>query len=316
LNDSTIQPPPKPIISGPPSGYFVVLPSAGQDEPVSFGAVLRAIRAAWVPILASTLIAAAGAAVISLFLPTIYRAKVIVAPVVQGDSSIGGSLRGALSGGGLGGLASLAGIDLGSGDARKEDAYATLISLSFAREFIEKESILPVLFADRWDPVAKRWRPGKKPPTLDAGVRKLMSRYRYISVDRKTGMVTLTMDWYTPEIAAAWANRTIELLNDRLREEAVAQAKLSIDYLYKELEQTNVVGVQQGIDQLIQQQISNSMLANVQREYSYRFIDRAVPPDVRASPQRVLITALGALGGLVVSLVFVLVRNALRDARQ
>jgi LPS O-antigen subunit length determinant protein (WzzB/FepE family) len=58
------------------------------------------------------------------------------------------------------------------------------------------------------------------------------------------------------------------------------------------------------------------MLANVQREYSYRFIDRAVPPDVRASPQRVLITALGALGGLVVSLVFVLVRNALRDARQ
>jgi LPS O-antigen subunit length determinant protein (WzzB/FepE family) len=99
------------------------------------------------------------------------------------------------------------------------------------------------------------------------------------------------------------------MVNDRLRGEAVRQADLSIQYLNKELATTNVVGVQQGIYALIQEQIGKSMVANVQREYAYRVIDPAVPPDVKASPLRAVIGSVGAIAGLILSLTYVLLRR-------
>ncbi|HWZ61714.1 MAG TPA: Wzz/FepE/Etk N-terminal domain-containing protein [Steroidobacteraceae bacterium] len=314
MNDVKAEGGARQVLDGPPSGYFLVVPQGQEQEAVSLAAVLATVVDSWRLIAAAVLIGAMGALAVTLFMPTIYRAKIIVAPVTESES-VGGHGLGGMLGGEIGGLASMAGIDISGGDARKQEFYATLMSVGFAREFIQSENLMPVLFADRWDARTGNWRQGVRIPTLGAGVRMLAGHYRTISEDRKTSLVTVSFECTSPELAARLANRTIEMVNDRLRNEAIKTADLSIEYLDKELAKTNVVGVQQGIYQLIQEQINKSMVANVQREYAYKVIDPAVVPDIKASPLRALIGSIGAIAGLVLSLSWVLLRRSERAAR-
>ena len=81
-------------------------------------------------ILLVTFGAAVVAAGVSLPMPNIYRAEVLLAPVDSGDSK--GGLSSAL--GGLGGLASMAGISLGGGGGSTEQNLAVLEITRFSVE--------------------------------------------------------------------------------------------------------------------------------------------------------------------------------------
>ena len=299
------------IMRGPPSGYFIVVPDPqedGADELASFGGELLT---AWKLLLAMFFLGALLAGLSSYLMAPKFRAQALVVPVTQQTSSPAGSaLRE------LGGLAALAGVDIGITGGRKEEYLATLNSPGFAREFIETRNLLPILYADRWDPQAKRWRPGEKIPTMDQAVKRFTKDVVSIADDRRTNVVTITVDWYSPLLAAQWANGMIELVNERLRSDAIRTADSSLDYLNKELAKTNVVEIRQAIYRVIEQQVNNAMLANVQREYAFHFVDRAVPPEVRFSPKRPLMAAVGAAVGLFVGVLVVYVRRVRARRRE
>jgi LPS O-antigen subunit length determinant protein (WzzB/FepE family) len=281
------------ITQGPPSGYVVIAPERQVDQEFDIAEFFSIALTSWKMLLGTALVGAAIAAGISLIFRDTYRAEVVIAPVSQKGASVSSALRGQ-----LGGLASLAGIDLGGGDERKEESFATLASSGFARDFILSENLLPVLFAERWDAKNNRWRASRKPPTVGDAVKLFTDDVRFISQDRKTGLVKVAVEWYSPDLAARWANHMVEMANERLRTEATRDAAQSIDYLNKELEKTNVVELRQAIYRLIEDQVSRAMLANVQRQYAFRVIDSAVPPEFRSRPKRVLFVVVGALLGL------------------
>jgi G-rich domain on putative tyrosine kinase/Chain length determinant protein len=291
-------------VKGPPSGYFIVVPEPGSaaDDLASFGGELLT---AW-RILAATMMAGALLAlVIALLLPPKYRAKALVAPVTQNEGGgAGGTLRQ------LSGLAALANIDIGAGGGRKEQSLATLNSMGFAREFIETHHLLPILFADRWDAQAGRWKSGARVPTLGDAAKYFTDDVVAIDDDKKTSFVTVTVDWYVPELAAQWANGMIELVNDKLRAEAISHTSHSLEYLNGELAKTNVVELRQAIYRLVEEQENNAMLANVQHDYAYHFIDPAAIPERKYSPKRALMTAVGAAVGLFVGTLLVYLRRA------
>jgi G-rich domain on putative tyrosine kinase/Chain length determinant protein len=300
------------IMKGPPSGYFIVVADPqeeGADELASFTVELWA---AWKLLLATAVVGGLVAVGIALLMRPSFRAEALVAPVTTQTSAggVGGALRE------LGGIAALAGIDVGMGGGRKGEYLATLSSPGLARDFIQSGNLLPILYADRWDPQAKRWRADKKPPTLGQAVKRFTDGVVSISDDRRTSLVTVTVDWYSPQLAAQWANGLIELANDRLRADAIHSAQSSLEYLDKELAKTNVVEIRQAIYQLTEQQVNNAMLANVQREYAYRFIDRAVPPETKFSPKRTVIGAVGAAVGLFLGVMVVYVRRVRARRRE
>jgi LPS O-antigen subunit length determinant protein (WzzB/FepE family) len=284
-----------PPLSGPPSGYFVVVPQTTEEEVVDVAVLAILIARAWKLLMAATLIGGAAAYGASYLVRTTYLAEAVVMPVTQ--NSAARQLTGQ-----LGGLASLAGIDLGASGGRTEEFLATLNSAGFARDFIVSENLLPVLFADRWDSAANAWRAGVKPPTMEDAIDKFSNHVRSIIDDRKTGVVSIFVEWYSPELAARWANRTVEMVNERLRAEAGRNADLSIGYLNNELSKTTLVGEQQAIYRLVEEQLNNAMVANVQREYAFHFIDHAVAPQRRANPKRLLITIMGMCAGLILGL--------------
>jgi len=297
-----------------PNGYFVIVPQtqapAQSDDSVDLAAIVSLVIKEWKLIVGLAVLLGVISSVVAFELPNTYKAKAVIALVIPDDSA-GGGLRSQLSG-----VAALAGLDIGSAAARREEQVATLLSASFARDFILSQNLMPVLFFDRWDTRTKQWRSDKKPPTLEAGVRKFMERVRSISEDKKTGLVTVHVEWYSPELAARWTNQLVEMVNDRLRLEAVRDAGRSVEYLNKELSKTNVVGIQQGIYRLIEQQVNNAMLANVREEYAFRFIDRAVPPDIKYGPKRSLITLFGCLFGTILGLGVVKLRHTARRFRK
>jgi LPS O-antigen subunit length determinant protein (WzzB/FepE family) len=286
-----------PDLKNPPAGYFLVVPPADPeaDDAIDPGRLLRTVRSHWIFLVCMTLIGGATAAVISLQMRNMFRAQAVVSPSAE-SSNKGGSLKDE-----VGGIAELAGIDLGGGGGRKQEAMATLMAPGFLREFVARNDLLPILFDERWNPATKNWRPGKKVPSLEQGAKRLKDD-RIVNENTKTGLVTLSVSAYTPELAAEWTNGMIDLVNERLRQADIKTARDSLDYLERELQTATTVELRLAISHLIEQQINSQMMANVQRDYAYHFIDRAVPPEIKDSPKRTLISLGGALAGLILGL--------------
>jgi LPS O-antigen subunit length determinant protein (WzzB/FepE family) len=303
VKDSEI---PHDVTKGAPSGYFLVVPQRDDQGAIDLQAAVATLLSSWKLLMAVTLVAAVIAGVISLQMRKVYRAQTIIVPVLQGNGGLASNL-----GGQFGGLAALAGIDVGANGSRKEEAFATLSSTGFVRDFIVAEKLMPVLFEERWDDKAQQWRAGEKPPSLEAAVKTFLD-IRFVTEDRRTGIVTVMVEWYSPEVAARWANRMVEMANERLRAESREDAQRSIDYLNQELAKTNVIELRQAIYRLIETQVNNAMLANVQREFAFRVIDPAVPPELRIRPRRSLMVLMGAAAGFAVAVLFVLGRRLIR----
>jgi len=247
---------------------------------------------------------------IAFWLPPVYRAEITLAPV---STEEGGRLS-ALAGE-LGGIASLAGINIGSGNTSTDQAIAVLKSRAFTDAFIKEEQLLPILFSDQWDSQKKTWRleDQNEAPTLRQAYLLFDERLRTITQDKKTGLITLVIEWKDPKQAAQWANLLVERLNFHERRAAIAEAEKSLAYLKNQLSQTSVLEMQQAIYRLIEAQTKNIMLANARDEYAFKIIDPAVTPEKKTKPNRVFIIGIGATIGFLSSLLLVFVMSAVKN---
>ena len=278
-----------------------------SDDAIDLIVLWRTIwNGKWI-VVAITAVFALAAVTYALLATEWYRAEVLLAPAE--DDSMGGVAAQ------LGGLASLAGISVGSGGSTVE-SIAVLKSREFAREFIEDQDLLTVLLADQWDADTKRWKGSdpKKWPDIRDAVKVFDDDIRSVREDKMTGLVTLSIEWTDPKVAADWANALVSRLNDRMREKAIVEADTNVKFLRRELESTDVVTLQQSIGRLLESELQKLMLARGNQEFAFRVMDRADPPKRRSSPKRALLVALATLfGGIVATLTVVLRATALKS---
>jgi len=229
-----------------------------------------------------------------------YRAEVLLAPAKDtGVPALGGE---------LGGLAALAGVNVGTSDST--EPLAILKSRAFARSFIEEKNLLPVLMAEEWDASAQQWS-GVDPadwPDIRDGVEYFHEEVLEVRDERQTGLVTLSVLWTDSDTAAVWANELAQRLNREMRDDALAEAETNIEYLRSELKKTNVVMLQQSIGRLLETELQKVMLARGNEEFAFQVIDAAVPPKDPFRPRQALIVVFFTmLGGGLASLYVVLV---------
>ena len=265
-------------------------------------------KRAW---LAAIVFACVAVAVAFAFLSKpVYRAETVLLPVTQdGDMSLLASMASQ-----FGALGSLAGIDVG-GDSEKEKALATMRSRALTNAFIESHGLLPRIFEDDWDATSAKWDlDPDEVPTMWEAQKEFDENIRFIVENRRTGLVTLAIEWRDPDEAAKWANDLVGLVNRTIRERVIAESKKSLVYLNKELESTHAVEVRQAIFKLAESQARKIMLANVRSDYAFQVIDPATPPDLDdfVRPQRAILILAGLLGGIAVALSVVLVIGSMR----
>lgn len=284
---------------------------APREEGVSLREFLLFLwRNRWTALVAG-LACAVGAVVASLLVTPQYSASVILLPASSrsGSLGLGGSSVSELSG-----LASLAGLNLSGGNEVKTEALATLQSEVLTDQFIRQNNLLPVLFASEWNPATRQWKttdPEKLPTLWKANQR--FKGIRSIIDDTKTGLVTLTIKWKSPALAAQWANGLVKLTNDYLRQRAIDEAERSIAYLNGEVSRTNVVEVKTAIYTLMEEEIKKEMIARGRDEFALRVIDPAVPPERKSFPRPVLWTAGAFLGGVFLGFLASVLRETMTD---
>jgi len=305
-----------------PDGYP---PQAYADDEIDLLELWRAImKRKWL-VAGLAIGLAVLAAGYSLMLPNKFKADVIL--VSAQAPSPGSSLAAQ-----YGGLASLAGISLPSGDSDTKEALSVLRSRQFLSDFIRQHNLKPVLFADNWDAQKQQWiedngsdlrellrGPASKPDyegmeELAAGEPSMLKAVQIfreaMSVSQdKDGIITLSIEWLNPVQSRDWANQLVYELNERLRQESISRSQRTIAYLENQIAQIDLLELRQITFKLIEENVKNMTLANTRQDYAFKVIDPAVVPELKSSPNRKLMVAVALVLGLMLGLFIALVMN-------
>lgn len=273
-------------------------------EVLDFNALIEKIWAGRWWVIASSVTLGVLSLVTAFLMTPAYRATVVLIPASQEHASLGSSL------GSLGGLAALAGFNLGGSNSTTQEALGLLQSRQFGYSFISDNHLVQQFFDDKWDSSAGKWKvPEDDQPTMAEAYRYFDRKVRGLIEDKKTGLITLQITWRDREAAAKWANMIVERLNTEMQRRAIERADASLGFLKKELDATAVVDTRNSINRLIENQVNQRMLASVTSEYAFRVVDRAVTPSKydKVRPRKLLMALAGAFLGLLAGIVGVLV---------
>jgi len=286
---------------------------ARHDDDISLLDIWRILRRRLAVVLGFTLAAGLAFGAAALLMTPVYRAEVLLAPVtdIEDTQPYTAPLRE------FGSLAALAGINLDHKD-KKNESLATLRSRQFTEQFIEEKKLRPLLFSNLWDAQHERWQADLDKadiPTPWDAYQMFSDSVRRIHEDRSTGMVTLSVEWRDPRMAAQWANDMVAGVNANLRQKAVETSNKAIAYLQDQLSRTTVVDLQQVLHRLIEAEMKKIILANINKEFAFKVIDPAVVPEEPFRPKVLLMLVLGTLVGLLAGVLVALLLNAARSGR-
>lgn len=269
------------------------------------------------------------AAIWSLYQPNVYTAEITIMPVKKDEKSMAGMANQ------LGGLASLAGINLNKGlDENAKLALKLLTSKSFLMEFIEEEELLIPLMAvngwnmeedslkineDIYDAEKGMWLrspnpPRKAKPSSQEAYTKLKELID-IEEEPKTKFITISFDFYSPKLATKWVTKLVEKVNRDIRLLDQKMANESIEYLQTAYTTANLSNMKKAISVLVEEQLQTKMLTEVRKDYVFMTVDPAIEPELKSKPKRAIIVVFAGFLGGVLGMIVILILAGRKSPR-
>ena len=226
----------------------------------------------------------------------------------------------------LGGLASLAGINLGGGESNDVViAMEIMKTWGFQEEFIKKHNLEVAVFAARgwnqstnelilddelYDVEQSKWlRDAPAGKTVEPTSWELFEAFKRgltISQNKDSGLITVGYTHFSPIYAQKITQWMIEDVNFLLKERALDDAAKNISYLEKQINRTSLSDMQGVFYTLIEEQTKTKMLADVSDEYVFRSVSLARVPEMKSGPGRAMICLIITFLGGFLSVIFVL----------
>ena len=272
-----------------------------------------------------TAVAALIAVYISLNMPNTYKSTATLISTASQKQSGTAALAAQ-----FGGLASMAGVNIGGRSFDKTSmAIEILQSQAFLSEFIEKHELKPVLMAGKhWDAgnnkmifdeavymqetnqwawnTSSPWKKASQPTDQEAT--RVLRNSIAITQNKESGIVIISATHLSPYIAQQWVQWLVVDINQHMRQQDINEAEKSIGYLNNKLEETPLAEMKKIFYELIEAQTKTKMLAEVRDEYVLKVIDSPAVPEQKFEPKRALICIMGTLLGVMIGIIFVLVR--------
>ena len=269
-----------------------------------------------------TLVFTSTSVIYALVIPNQYKATALLVPTQQNSSRISSALNQ------FGGLASLAGINIGgnqNGDTKI--AFEVIQSRSFIEQFIKQSGIMVevmaakgwnydnkrlVLDKDIYDPQSRQWM--RSPPSGREVTPSLWEAYEVfseilqVSQDKKTGLVSVSIEYYSPYLAQQWLENYILAINLYLQQRKLKRIDKNIDYLDEQIATTSVAEMRGIFFTLIEEQVKSKMLVEASPEYAFTAVGEVMLPEEKSQPKRALIVVLGSLLGAILSICLVFLR--------
>ena len=280
-------------------------------------------------IIAITAVFAFVSVIYALSVSNQYKATVLLAPA-QSDSS---DLSGAL--GQLGGLASLAGVDIGGGDSSEAQmAQEIMKSWSFIDGFIADNDLAVELSAVQdwskgsnellindgvYDTENKQWLSSKnecdvRGPPSSWVLFQAFSERLVVLENKKTGLVAVHIEYYSPQIAKQWLDMYVAAINAHMQQRQMEKVTNNINYLQAQIEKTSIAEMREVFYTIIAEQTKNKMMTEASPEYAFVAVSPSMVPEVTSQPQRRFICILGTLLGGMLSVLLVLVMHYARKS--
>jgi uncharacterized protein involved in exopolysaccharide biosynthesis len=258
-------------------------------------------------IIVLSIIACSAILAYSLTLPNMYKSTVLLSPQKQQEGGSLSSLAGQ-----FGGLASVAGINLG-GSGDDTAVYLEVIkSKDFLYKFIEQNNVKVNLFAvkewhketeqlvlddtlynnGQWlmDPVSQQ----SLEPTLYKTYERFLKKLT-VQQDKVTGLVKIAFEHIDPNVSKQYVENIVASINESVREREIAENKESIKYLNEQLSKTSVAEMKNVFYTIIEEQTKAMLLAEVRKEFAFKVIESPIVEEQKSSPNRALICIFGAV---------------------
>jgi len=275
-------------------------------------------------IAAITALFAVASLIYALSLADEYQASVVVAPADAGGSALGNMA------GQLGGLASIAGINIGpSENTETLEAMEIMQSWGFIEEFIKTNDLgMSVYAAEDWDKASNSLKlddelydiksnvwlindedsDGQRPPTSWELFKQFDKKLK-VSQDKTSNLITISIEYYSPQLAKQWVEIFVRSINDFMRDRKLQQVNRNIEYLTAQVEKTAIADMREVFYQIIEEQIKSKMLAEASPEYAFVTVSKAMIPEEKSKPQRALICIVGIVLGVFSSTLWVFSRR-------
>ena len=286
--------------------------------------IARTIKRYWWFILMVTTLMVGTALYFYLNTTPVYRASVTAYPA----SSVAGP------GSSLRGLASQLGLSADPSQMSLapsvDETLAVLQSRDMTESFIRRHYLIPAIFVDEWDAPRHAWKPESAvarwlrqirgelqnpdgPSEAEAVL--AFERIRHVTDNSVTGIITVSIDYRDPVLAAKWANDLVEETDATLRDRALKESQLGLAYLQQQAANASLSDLRGAIYQVASGEITKSMLAKVRSNFAVKILDRATPPLRPVWPRFVILVGLALVGGLFFSTAVALVVNYVRELR-
>ena len=280
-------------------------------------------------IIAITAVFAFVSVIYALSVPNQYKATVLLAPA-QSDSS---DLSRAV--GRLGGLASLAGVSIGGGESTEAQISQEIMkSWSFIEGFIAENNISVEVYAaegwsrgsnelqiddDIYDAETKTWlvendNTGEVGPPNSWKLFESFSERLVVSENKKSGLVSVSIEYYSPQIAKQWLDMYVAAINAHMQQRQMEKVTNNINYLQAQIENTSIAEMREVFYTIIAEQTKNKMLAEASPDYAFVAVSPSMVPEEKSQPQRAFICILGTLLGGMLSVMLVLVMHYARKS--
>ena len=280
-----------------------------------------------IKIIGITAVFAVVSVIYALSIPNQYKASALLAPAQQQSGGLSGAL------GQLGGLASLAGVSIGGGESSEAQvAQEIMKSWSFIEGFIaDNDLAVEVYAAEGWSRESnqlkfdndvyavktKTWlvendNIGRLGPPTSWQLFEKFSEMLAVSEDKKSGLISISIEYYSPQIAKQWLDLYILSINKHMQARQVVKVSNNIEYLEAQIEKTSITEMQEVFYTIIEEQIKSQMLAEASPDYAFVAVSPSMVPEKKSQPKRALICILGTLLGGILSVLTVLVLHFAR----
>ena len=293
------------------------------DDEIDLRELFGVLWAGKIKIVAITAVFAVASVIYALSVPNQYKATALLAPAQSNDGGLSGAL------GQLGGLASLAGVSLGGGESGEAQiAQEIMKSWSYIEGFIADNNIAVEVYA------AEGWSKGSNTLQInndaydaetaewlledESGAIKLPSSWQLfqafsgmlsVSEDKKSGLVSVSIEYYSPQIAKQWVDMYIESINRFMQQRQIDKVTRNINYLQEQIEKTAIAEMQEVFYTIIEEQTKNKMLAEASPDYVFVAVGPSMVPELKSQPKRALICILVTLLGGMLSVLLVLIMH-------
>lgn len=239
---------------------------------------------------------------------------------------------------GLGGIASLAGIELPSGSNADFSSFPLLMkSREVAEAIFEDELLIQAVFWSEWDAEEEEWRPPSRSflkavlspvkavvtgsPTTDyvqpnaARLSELIEKAISASIDSKSDLLNVSTEASDPDVALNLMNRVVYETDALFRERFIKAGSAALEFYKGQLSRAQSGEHREALAQLIVKEEQKLMLATRSSSYVAEVLRGPDVSRMPTSPKPTLILALSVVLGLFAGAGLVLLRSVLANQR-